>query len=639
MGAVVFGTAVFGATGAAGADATTEPTATSATTATTTTTTTTATTTGATSTSADPDDVPPPQSVPILSGFSEFWDLETSGPTPVLNGPVLQHNDEIVVWINNHATTQQQFTALQTAVFDGPSPDSYDQSITLAPGFGSVLAPLYVQGRQNGSLPLTTALINASTGSSGNYADVGSAKDYFDGFRPYWPTDANTPPADNACPAGFPPGDFLAGIRDGQPWADANGNLLIDQVADATDTTGQYTSATVDLSGGYAGLCGNTPDNTSPSFSFPSGHTTSAYQAAIVLATLVPELGPELLARASEHGNNRLVLGVHSPLDIMGGRMLAEAAIASRWSQPAYVAERLLPARQELLTYLQTQCGGAIAACAAQGTPYQDDPYGGQVMPGGSAQIVTDRKSAVATFRERLSYTFAPSGTTGLPMVVPPGAENLLLTTFPSLTATQRQAVLAQTSLDSGYPLDLSDQGDAAWQRLDLAAAMSATVQRNADGSITVLSVGGTAQVIDAPPTTTPTTTTPTTSTTTTSTTTPSTTTSTTTTTSTATSTTDTGTPTVSSTTTPITIAPITFTAPVPVVVSVPTTYYAVAPVTVIGGGGGGTTVVSDRQLASTGAAVGAPLAIGAAAVGSGLLLITAVAVRRRPRGFRRAPR
>lgn len=595
VGAVVLSTALIGATGATGAEATvpSSPAAASATA-----------TTPVTSASTDPADTPAPQGVPILSGFSDFWNPQTSGSTPVLNPAVLRHNDQIVVWINNNASAAQQFAALQTAVFDGASPDSYDQSITLAPAWGSVLAPLYVAGRQSGALPLTTALVNAKTGTAGNYIDVGTPKNYFDGLRPYWPTDPSTPPADTVCPAGFPSGDYLGPVRDGQPWADADGNLLVDQLTDTTDSTGEYTSATVGLSGGYAGLCNGSGSNPGPSYSFPSGHTTSAYQAAITLATLVPELGPELLARASEHGNNRLVVGVHSPLDVIGGRMLGEASVAARWSQPDYVRTYLAPAAIELRTYLEKQCGATIAACLARGTAYHDDPYDGRVMPGGTAQIVTDRKSAVATYRERMTYAFAPSGTTGLAMTVPPGAENLLLTTYPTLTATQRQSVLAQTSIDSGYPLDLTERGDAAWQRLDLAAAMSASVQINADGSVTVLSVGGPAQVVTAPPTT------PTTPTT--------------------TITPVTITP-ATITLNPITIAPITFTAPQPIIVTVPTTV-TYAPVVVAAGPAVVVTGSSGGVLAATGASVGAPLALGAAAIGTGLLLITAATVRRRPR-------
>ena len=39
-------------------------------------------------------------------------------------------------------------------------------------------------------------------------------------------------------------------------------------------------------------------DYQEPSQSFPSGHTTKTYNRGLGLATLLPELGPELVARA-----------------------------------------------------------------------------------------------------------------------------------------------------------------------------------------------------------------------------------------------------------------------------------------------------------------------------------------------------
>ena len=63
--------------------------------------------------------------------------------------------------------------------------------------------------------------------------------------------------------------------------------------------------------------------------SYPSGHTTGAYSWGIALAGMIPELAPQIMARTSEAGNNRIVLGVHYPLDIMGGRIGASARTGS----------------------------------------------------------------------------------------------------------------------------------------------------------------------------------------------------------------------------------------------------------------------------------------------------------------------
>jgi hypothetical protein len=258
------------------------------------------------------------------------------------------------------------------------------------------------------------------------------------------------------------------------------------------DTTHQFSPNDVllDAQYGTTGLCG--------SGSFPSGHTTTAYEAGITLATLLPELAPEILARASESGNSRVVLGVHYPLDIVGGRIAGEAALAARWSDAAYRTAVLEPARAELLAYLRTATGHPLSWNIEHESAYASNPYDGQRMPGGTAQIVTDRASALAVFTERMTYGFAVSGTTGLSASVPAGASNLLRTTFPTLTDAQRTSVLAQTELASGFPLDGTGTAAGSWQRLNLAAAMSATVQLSASGAVTVAATGGRAEVVGA---------------------------------------------------------------------------------------------------------------------------------------------
>ncbi len=422
----------------------------------------------------------------LLSGFRAFWSPD---PTTPLHGTVvgpetLAHNDEVAVWINNHATPAQRFTALQTSEY-GSTTATYDPSLTLAPGLGSVLAPLYLAARRDGSLPLTGALLDSQTGSSGAFVDeVGTAKDAFSYPRPYLPGTATDPTA--PCGAGENAA-ALAANRAGRPYATADGSLQIVPVPDAVDTTHEFAAVDVALGAGYPGLCG--------SGSFPSGHTVSNYEAGIMLATLLPELGPEILARAADNGNDRIVLGLHYPLDVIAGRMAGEAGLAARWSDPAYRRDVVEPARTELRNELEKGCGDTLAACAARSTPYRNDPYGGRVLPGGTAQVISDRHSTVSVYRERLDYGFAPVGPTGTAGAVPPGAENLLLTTFPTLTDAQRIEVLAQTEAPSGYPLDLpGPQG--SYQRLDLGSAMSATVRVDADGTVSIISTGGTAAVV-----------------------------------------------------------------------------------------------------------------------------------------------
>ncbi|MGC3993184.1 MAG: phosphatase PAP2 family protein [Propionicimonas sp.] len=441
-----------------------------------------------------------PNLVAGLSGYSDLW--QSSGTNDlhgtVKNAAELQWNDRLTSWINQHATSDQQFRALQNSAYLASDLSGYDQSISIADGLGKNLGSLYVQGRISGALPLTSALINSSNGTTGAYVSTSTAKATFSYPRPFLNVDPTATKVDgdtDACAPSAVNGSSLASIRKGKSWADASGNLKVTRVAATTDTTKEFATTDVTLDPGYgtAGIC--------TGGAFPSGHTTTAYEAGITLATLLPQLAPQILARASEAGNNRIVLGVHYPLDIIGGRMNGEMALSARWSDEAFRTDVLEPARTELVNYLEQQCGNTLAKCIAADTSYTDNPYGGAKIPGGTSQVVKDRKSAIKVYTERLGYGFAPTTSTRQAASVPAGAENLLLSTFPTLTDAQRSSILAQTEIRSGNPLDTtwaSAHGTApgSWQRLNLATAMSATVKVFRNGKVKVVSTGGQPKLI-----------------------------------------------------------------------------------------------------------------------------------------------
>jgi hypothetical protein len=67
--------------------------------------------------------------------------------------------------------------------------------------------------------------------------------------------------------------------------------------------------------------------------SYPSGHTTYGYTESMVLALLVPERYQQMVARAAEYGNNRIVVGAHYAIRYGGGG--GAGVVAARPGPPA----------------------------------------------------------------------------------------------------------------------------------------------------------------------------------------------------------------------------------------------------------------------------------------------------------------
>ena len=78
------------------------------------------------------------------------------------------------------------------------------------------------------------------------------------------------------------------------------------------------------------GIGGNRPNAGSliaipHSHSFPSGHAATSFAAATVLAALVPRAAPAFFVLALAIGYSRVYVGVHWPLDVIGGAALGGA--------------------------------------------------------------------------------------------------------------------------------------------------------------------------------------------------------------------------------------------------------------------------------------------------------------------------
>ena len=372
---------------------------------------------------------------------------------------VLVHDDQLTEDINNKAYGTDGNTAQdQRALSDA----QMNSTTTLYDALGPVLGKYYKDAADAGKLPKTAQFLSDMNKS----ASTGVAKATYQHPRPY---------VDRV---------------------NFNGTTL--------NMNGLKQTLNIKKVPGYENFDwgdGEAPDNEYDglynSGSFPSGHTTFAFTQGAGLAYLLPELGPEIMTRVSEAGNNRIVLGVHYPLDIMGGHIAGQYGGATAVSGEK-TAQEGAAARAELVDYLTAQCkadnhGDTLDACITNTGANAANGYRNDFTDEVSTKPVTDRASALAAYKARMTYGFQATGTTGQAPVVPDSAVRMLdnVAAFKSLDSAQKKAVLAATEGDSGYPLDASSQG---WARVNLAAAYSAKVTLSADGKNVVKVEPGQAQ-------------------------------------------------------------------------------------------------------------------------------------------------
>lgn len=213
----------------------------------------------------------------------------------------------------------------------------------------------------------------------------------------------------------------------------------------------------------------NTPETgelylTSPAF--PSGHTNQATWVTTLLAYMLPELAPQLHYRGAESGHSRVVLGVHYPLDVIGGRMSGYAAAADRLNDPR-MRSALDQAAAELRAEIQWRTGKTIPELVAGDTPY----------------VTTQEATRAMDYF--MDYDLPRVYVTDAQMQVPQAAPVLLAARFPQLNWQQREEVLRRTAAPAANPLDWQGPG-GSWQRINMVAATAADVSVNPDGSLTI---------------------------------------------------------------------------------------------------------------------------------------------------------
>ncbi|CAB3762173.1 acid phosphatase [Paraburkholderia humisilvae] len=187
-----------------------------------------------------------------------------------------------------------------------------------------------------------------------------------------------------------------------------------------------------------------------------SGHEAEAMRDAVTMAYCVPERGPEMISRGLELGENRILAGMHSPLDVIAGRMFAYAAAVANLSDPANAtlkSDACQQARAALMAATHTTPTTFFAF--AHSLPVSVDRF---------ADFATNK----AASNSRMTFGFSQIESTDVPPVVPKGAEVLLETRYPYLSADQRRVVIKTTEFPSGFPVMDDAEG---YGRMDMFAA------------------------------------------------------------------------------------------------------------------------------------------------------------------------
>lgn len=106
--------------------------------------------------------------------------------------------------------------------------------------------------------------------------------------------------------------------------------------------------------------------------SYPSGHSTNGYTAALVIAEVMPARASKILARGIRYGHNRVVCGVHHPIDVQQGRLLAIAIFAKLKENKAFLEDVRCARQQYDRSLAGTERGKALdKPCAELDAKYR----------------------------------------------------------------------------------------------------------------------------------------------------------------------------------------------------------------------------------------------------------------------------
>lgn len=387
--------------------------------------------------------------VTLLSGYSQLWTTgatwDTGAPTS-MGELVMGKSQAYSVKVTTERTAAQAESAYLI--------DRRNQSYTAIEGLGDLADAFRTESGA------TTTIVNvAADATTGRYNDIGTG-----GGLSTSATVGKIVSLVSTVRGSFsssnPSKNYFNSPR---PWRLTDDSLV---VVEGTETTGYYTGTLADGSPNYAGTITYFPDyssnvvvvpalmpvrSTTPASDggFVSGHTNAAYLASLSMTHSLPERYHALLSNASDMGEDRILAGMHSTLDVIGGRMLATALTAAILSDPANATLKA-DARAQAVSFVAANSSGSSRFELAD------------------VESLAAHREAAKLYTWRLTYGLPATGTTGVPAVVPKGADVLLETRLPYLDATQRREVLRTTAMASGHVVQDDAEG---WGRLNLFAA------------------------------------------------------------------------------------------------------------------------------------------------------------------------
>ncbi|MDA3881050.1 MAG: phosphatase PAP2 family protein [Prolixibacteraceae bacterium] len=220
-------------------------------------------------------------------------------------------------------------------------------------------------------------------------------------------------------------------------------------------------------------LYNNTTENRRTDNAYPSGHTNAGFLSALAYAYAFPERFQEMVFRGAMLGENRIVAGMHSPVDVIGGKTMALSLACSALNQST-VSKNAEEAVESIYHFFEAKADSQNMSLYDYAHRKVESPKGytnGEYVNVHvfNNNFYDDKMQIKQRYHEWLTYGFTQDSTkANLKPIVPKGAETILKSRFPYLSDNQRRAVLYTTEIPSGYKILDKTNG---WGRIDLLAA------------------------------------------------------------------------------------------------------------------------------------------------------------------------